>query len=266
MRGLLVAGVVVLLVGAWLAVAGLLRSYESASVERTRALAALGEKVAPLPSEELRPLAEACAGKLPQGGPRSIAGYVAQVEPAGLPALPKSYMFLDQAVLGVAEGVRLAMDDRHVPDLGVNSFGTDLQLALDPTGWGRRLSRAKAGSPELAEVKLLVAARYASLQLPAKVDDDHFRWGRGAYGARVVEVPSGKVLCEGRGEVRSKLQVSASGRGATKGEAQADAAGRLDDNLLFSFLLSAKASPLLEVCDAGGRTLCELAAEWAGAY
>lgn len=266
MKGKLLAAGAVLLVGAWLAVAGLLWVFESAAVERTRALAALGEKVAPLPSDALKPLAEACAGKLPQGGPRSIAGYLAKVDPAGLPALPKSYWTLDQSVVGLAEGARLSMHDEYLPDLRASSFTSQLKDALDPTNWGMRLSSAKAGRPELAEVKVLVAARYASFELPTKVDDGQFRWGKGAYGARVVEVPSGKVLCEGRGEVHRKLKVTASGRGTTQADAQADAAGRIDDNLVFSFILSVKGSPLSDVCEAGGKTFCELAAEWAGVY
>ena len=48
-------------------------SFTNAMNARYRTAVELGEKLAPLPSESLPPLREACAGKLEPGAPNSIA-------------------------------------------------------------------------------------------------------------------------------------------------------------------------------------------------
>jgi hypothetical protein len=79
-----------------------------------------------------------------------------------------------------------------------------------------------------------------------------------------VTFPSGDVVCEGRGEVRMKERVTASGRGSTKGGAEIEAASNVRGLIPFVFTRSVVTTPLHEVCGAGGKTLCDLTAEWVG--
>ena len=254
-------GAVGLYVVAMAVVAGLIFNFNTASVSVLRRVKELGEKNAPLPTDEMKPLTEACAGKLTPGGPRSIAAYIAKL-PGMKPSLEKDYYFIDEAVLGVHEVLRLDLSERHLEAI------SDAQLprfqdVADFTGWSRHLGWARSGNPDLRELKYLVVARYESLTMPV-VEDTTFEAGKGRFGARVLTFPSGDVVCEGRGEVSMKGNVNSSGRGATKELAQLDAASSARSLVPFVFTKGVITTPLHRVCDAGGKALCDLTQEWVG--
>ena len=256
----IILGIVALYLVSAGTVAVLLSRFDSAAVAVRRKVAELGEKHAPLPTQQMKPLAEACAGKLTAGGPRSIAAYVAKIAPTQMPALQKDYWHVDQTVIGVHEVFRLELDDQHLKEIP-DARGPRIEYVLDPTMWSHHLKWSRAGSPELSELKYLVVARYESLTMPV-VSGSTFEAGKGSYGARVLAFPSGEVLCEGKAELGMTSTVSAGGRGATNEEAQFDAASKAADLVPFVFTQAVIASPLHELCSTGGTQLCELTAYW----
>lgn len=251
--GLYVAGMAV--------VTGLIFRFNSTSVGVLRRVKELGEQHAPLPTDEMKPLAEACAGKLTPGGPRSVAAYIAKL-PGMKPSLSKDYYFIDEAVIGVDEVFRLQLNERHLDEI------SDAQLprfqdVADFTGWSRHLGWARAGRPELNQLQHLVVARYESLTMPV-VEDTTYEAGRGRFGARVLAFPSGDVLCEGRGEASMPGNVNSSGRGASKELAQLNAASSARELVPFVFTKGVITTPLHRVCAAGGKALCDVTQEWVG--
>ena len=242
-------------------VTGLIFNFKTASVGVLRRVKELGEKNAPLPTAEMKPLAEACAGKLTPGGPRNIAAYIAKL-PGMKPSLEREYYYIDEAVIGVHEVFRLELSEWHlneIPDAPLPHF-VDV---VDFTGWSRHLGWARAGDPELRELEYLVVARYESLTMPV-VEDTTFQSGTGRFGARVLAFPSGGVLCEGRGEASMKGNVNSSGRGATKELAQLAAASSARGLVPFVFTKGVVTTPLHRVCEAGGKALCDLTHQWVG--
>lgn len=250
-----------LYVAAMAVMTALLFKYKTDSVAVVRRVKELGEQHAPLPTDAMKPLAEACAGKLTAGGPRNIAAYVAKL-PGMKPSLSKDYYYVDEAVIGVYEVFRLGLTEQHLDEI------SDAQLprfqdVADFTGWSRHLRWARAGSPELNQLQYLVVARYESLTMPV-VEETTFEAGTGRFGARVLAFPSGDVLCEGSGDASMKGTVNSSGRGATKETAQLEAAASARDLVPFVFTKGVMTTPLHRVCDAGGKALCDLTQEWVG--
>src|SRR6185312_1297108 len=82
-------GVFALWLLSFVAVSLLHWSRTNAMNARYRTAVELGEKLAPLPSDSLKPLREACAGKLEPGETNSIVAYVAKME--SLPYLAEDY-------------------------------------------------------------------------------------------------------------------------------------------------------------------------------
>lgn len=239
--------------------------FETASSTRLRRVVELGEQHAPLPGAAQPPLKEACAGKLTPGGPRTIASYVAKMDPAKRPSLEKEYWHVDQTVLGVHDIIQLELTDHFLEPVSDPSLGQALQIALDPTSWSNRVRWAYLGHPELRETKYLVVARYASLTLPS-VDGNTFEPGAGDFGARVLAFPSGEVLCEGRGRVEMMDRVTGSGRGSSDAAAKQEASESARKMVPFVFTKAVTASPLNALCATGGDALCGLTAYWISSH
>ena len=230
-------------------------SFTNAMNARYRTAVELGEKLAPLPSESLPPLREACAGKLEPGAPNSIAAYVAKMET--LPALEESYWHVDRTLLGVSDVMFLSLSDRFVERLTIDDASLTRSFTdnANPVDWARHLGYASKGSPQFGDVRYLVVARYGPLTMPMLTDTGYLP-GHGDFGAKVLRFPSGEVVCEGRARVRMKNSVAASGR--EKSEAEWNARKLVP----FVFTESVTRTPLAEVCAAGGPELCRLTSEW----
>lgn len=237
--------------------------YETATRKIRRQVKELGEQHAPLPTEGMKPLKEACAGKLTPGDAHSIAAYVAKLAPSKMPTLEKDYYRVDESVVGVDTFWDFDVTDSSLKEISDPSLPRPSDI-LDPTVWKMHLGRAQVGNPELNELKYLIAARYESLETPS-VSMGSFSGGTGSYGARVLAFPSGEVLCEGRSEVGMPSRVSAGGRGATREEAETDAASRAADLVPFVFTKAVVISPLNELCAVGGTKLCEKTSYWSSA-
>jgi len=221
---------------------------------RYRKAIELGEKSAPLPADSLRPLREACAGKLTPGAPNSIVGYVAKMETR--PYLAEDYWHVDQLLLGVSDVGFLHLSDRHAAEpITEASLSRSFTENLNPVDWARHLKWAASGEPQFGGARYLVVARYGPLTMPTVMDTTYVA-GTGDFGARVLEFPSGEVVCEGRASVRMKNSVAASGRG---NDAAQENARKL---VPFVFTESVTRTPLAEVCEAGGAELCRLTSEW----
>lgn len=262
-KGPIIAAVLGVYAVAALGVATLHFSYSNAKDARYQRAIDLGEKEAPLPDPAQPLLSAACAGKLTPGGPKSIAVYVAKM--AELPPLAEDYYHVDRVLLGVSDSSFLTTANSFFEDLTVSkqSFGRSLQDSLNPADWSHNLSWAQRGSPDLQELRYLVVARYASLTNPVVADEGYVP-GSGEFGARVLSFPDGQVLCSGRGSVRMPVQVSASGRGASSTGAEIEAAANARDIVPFVFIQGAVATPLADVCAAGGPELCKLMIEASG--
>jgi hypothetical protein len=256
-------GIVALYVLSAASFAVLHRSYDAATTELRKKVRELGEKHAPLPTEGMKPLKEACAGKLTPGDSHSIAAYVAKLAPSKLPTLEKDYYFVDEAVIGVESIWRVDVTERHLHEIPEAPF-PQFSDVVDPTIWKNHLRSAKVGNPELNDLKYLIVARYDSLTPPV-VSGSTYSGAEGAYGARVLAFPSGEVLCEGRSEMGMPSRVSAGGRGATKEAAEADAASRAVELVPFVFTKAVLMSPLNELCSVGGKELCEKTSYWSSA-
>ena len=258
-----VLGAVGLYVVSWGIVTGLLFHYESEAAGLQRRAEALGEKHAPMPTASMLPLKQACAGKLAAGDATAVVGYVSKMEPSKRPTLEKDYWHVDQTLLGTYTVFQRTLSTRHMKDAWTPTFQRAIKQTANPVDWSRLLKRARAGNPEMGGTKYLVVARYESLTLP-NVRAEGYDRGSGAFGARVLAFPSGEVLCEGRGEVRMADRVAASGRSKTKGGAEIEAASNVRNLVPFVFTLSVVTTPLHEVCEAGGKALCELTAQNVG--
>ncbi len=221
---------------------------------RYRTAVELGEKLAPLPNGLPESLGEACKAKLQSGGPNTIASYVAKMET--LPPLAESYWHVDRTLLGVSDVGSLHLADRFIDGpIDDESLAHSFIYNANPFDWSRHLAWAANGSPQFADVRYLVVARYGPITMP-RVMDTTFIAGSGWFGARVLRFPSGEVLCEGTGAVRMRESVSASGRGQLAAQSNAR-------NLVpFVFTDSVTRAPLAEVCGAGGTELCRLTSEW----
>jgi hypothetical protein len=172
--------------------------------------------------------------------------------------LEQDFWHVDRTLLGVSDVLFLSLSDRFFGDpngISDATFGRSLSDNADPTDWLRHLKWARQGSPQFDEVRYLIVARYGPLTMP-ELTDTGFIAGSGEFGARVLEFPSGKVVCEGRSRVRMKNSVSASGRG------QSDADANARRLVPFVFTESVTRTPLAEVCEAGGPELCKLTSEW----
>lgn len=248
--GLWLVGMIGATLGYW--------SQENAMRAKYRRAVELGEEHAPLPTEGIPRLTDACRGKLKPGGPNSIASYVAKMK--SLPSLDESYWHVDRTLVGVATVWNMNLSDRFYESTTVSDLdlGSALKEQANPVDWMRHLNWASKGSPEFGEVRYLIVARYDSLTMPT-VEGDTFEAGRGAFGAKVLSFPDGAVLCEGGGAVRMSSRVSASGRGDA--EAQANAARLVP----FVFTESVTRTPLADLCDVGGPELCKLTSEWVSA-
>jgi hypothetical protein len=239
------------------------RGYDAATIELRRKVKELGEKQAPLPREDMKPLKEACAGKLTPGDKHVIAAYVAKLAPEKMPTLEKDYYRVDESVVGVTTFWNFDVTEDSLRTISDASLPRVSDI-LDPTIWKSHLGRARVGSPELNELKYLVVARYDSLTPPV-VSGSSFSGAEGTYGARVLAFPSGEVLCEGYSEMGMPSRVSAGGRGATKEAAEADAASRAAELVPFVFTKAVVISPLNELCNVGGKELCEKTSYWSSA-
>lgn len=253
-----IAGIVALYVVGTFAMFGLILSATRAAEEKQRRAIELGELHARTPTSEDQELAEACKGKLTAGSEKSIALYVAKMK-WGAPSFSKDSYHVDQTLVGTRDIFRVDIEDAYFKDGSVEPRlgGLIFKENLNPVDWANHYKWAKAGTPDMNDVKYLVVARYESLTAPS-VDSDGYSPGSGAYGAKVLTFPTGEVVCEGRGHVRMKERVSASGR--DKDDAKLNAGNLVE----FVFTKSVVISPLQELCDAGGPKLCELTKEWVG--
>jgi hypothetical protein len=239
------------------------RSYDAATVELRRKVRELGEKHAPLPAENMKPLKEACAGKLTPGDEHTIAAYVAKLEPSKMPTLEKDYYRVDESVVGVTSIWNLDVTERYLHDISDAEFPRPSDI-LDLTVWKNHLNWSRVGTPELNDLKYLVVARYDSITAPV-VTGTSFSGAEGTYGARVLAFPSGEVLCEGYAEMGMPSRVSAGGRGATKELAEAEAASHAAELVPFVFTKAVLICPLNELCAVGGTKLCEKTSYWSSA-
>jgi hypothetical protein len=239
------------------------RHSEAKVKELHRKVKALGEQHAPLPTPEMKPLQEACQGKLSPGKPHRIAAYVAKLAPSKMPRLQHDYDRVDESVVGVQSLWSFDVSDaslQEIPDAELPR----LSDILDVTVWSSHLESARRGNPELNDISYLIAARYESLTAP-EVSGGTFSGAEGAYGARVLAFPSGEVLCEGRAEMGMPSRVSAGGRGATQELAAMDAAARAEELVPFVFTKAALISPLHQLCAVGGTELCDKTGYWSSA-
>lgn len=247
-------GALALWLSSFVAVSLLHWSRTNAMNARYRAAVELGEKLAPLPSDSLKPLREACAGKLEPGETNSIVAYVAKME--SLPYLAQDYWHVDRTLLGVSDTGSLHLADRFVDTpIDDEPLSRSFTSNANPVDWARHLEWAAHGTPQFGDARYLIVARYGPLTMPTVMDTTYLA-GTGDFGARVLKFPSGEVVCEGRSSVRMKNSVAASGRG----EAAAQSNAR--DLVPFVFTESVTRTPLAEVCEAGGAELCRLTSEW----
>lgn len=253
--------VIAALVGLYLvgtfAMFGLILSATRSAEEKQRRAIELGELHARIPTAEDRALAEACKGKLTAGSEKSIALYVAKMKWA--PTFSESHYHVDQTLVGTRDIFRVDIEDTHFKDGTVEAqlAGRIFKDNLNPVDWAHHYKWAKAGSPDMNDVKYLIVARYESLSTPT-VGDDGYSQGSGEYGAKVLTFPTGELICEGKGHVRMKERVAASGH--DKDEAKRNAGNLVE----FVFTKSVVISPMQELCEAGGTKLCELTKEWVG--
>lgn len=213
----IVGALVLFLVGRAVA-GGLFFHFETEAAGLQRRAQELGEKHAPLPTAGMKPLKDACAGKLTGGDATAIVGYVAKMEPSKLPRLEKDYWHVDQTLLGTQEVFRRNLTTRYMKEARHPSFEFAIKQTANPVDWSRRLKWAYAGDPEMRGTKYLVVARY----------------------------------------------VAASGRSRTKGGAEIEAASNVRNLVPFVFTQSAVTTPLHDVCEAGGKGLCELTGQNVG--
>lgn len=240
-------------------VGGLLFWLRRAEHEQVRRLVRLGEQQAPLagPAAPTARLWKACTGKVPEGTPAQFAGYNAYVEPRVLPAMPEpegAPWVLDESLVwqeyDILGQTTLSFTRAEVARLSVPSLLSVLRRELDPTGWPDHVRWGLERRALRQSVKVLVAARYVEMT-PPKVDGDRFSAPTGTFLARVVDVESSTVLCEGRGELAMTSSVEAHGSGETKAEAASDAAERLPSLVQFVFTLAVAEAPVHEVCAQG---------------
>jgi hypothetical protein len=135
------------------------------------------------------------------------------------------------------------------PDFG----GKFTDAAFDPWSWdnGDWHTDPSVGSYLVFTVPLKVV-------FPRLADDDKsFSAGEGELRTRVLSLPDGKVLCEGRSSPTTPEKLSLSGRGrdeaAAKARATLDGMGKLSAYFSFSLLYT----PLSLVCEAADQQYCD---------
>ncbi|MBL8956346.1 MAG: hypothetical protein JNK82_36570 [Myxococcaceae bacterium] len=249
----ILAGIVLVALLGWLGGTYYVASHGKAAHEARRKqhidIAAAGEKAA----TELRALyfpslKEACADKLPKGPPESVVGYTLKLgdgERTGLDGYKKR---LDGVAVRMNDrGEYLGEDELPEPERPLN-----LTYSMSPDDWSRYLGDDERSQQRTAAVKVVVLTVYRNLRAPSiSLMGDTFSAGDGEYASRVVAWPSGEKLCEGTGKVRMTLP-KVTGHGGSAGDAAADSRRKLSDDWVEATL----ASPLDDVCEAGGRALC----------
>ena len=124
--------------------------------------------------------------------------------------------------------------------------------SMSPDDWSRHLEYAATSRSRTEAVKYVVLTSFLSLRAPSvSLMGDTFTAGSGDYRSRVVRWPSGETICQGSGRARMELS-KVTGHGGSAGDAASDSERELSDNWVQATL----ASPLDDVCAAGGKDLC----------
>ena len=249
--GLFVA-VVVLLGLAYVGTALVLASKRTAHQERWRAqllqVKELGAAATPtlLSAAELRPLGEACRDALPPKGFNAVVGYLV---PPELP--PGSNRFGGDVTAFSPIGDSIATDYMHHAE-DPPDFGFIFRDALDPFTWDSARAGVDLTGASYLAVTVAVGLRFPRLSR----DDKSFSPGEGELRTRVVSLPEGRTLCEGRSSPITPEKVEAKGFGKTKEAASASAALSIMSSLEWRFKTSVVHVPLAEICRAADERYC----------
>lgn len=245
--GLFVA-VVVLLGCAYVGTAFMLASKRMAHQERWRAqmlrVKELGAAATPalLSATALRPLGEACRDALPPKGFNAVAGYLVP------PELPPG---IDRFGGDVTHGSNT--DYMHHAEYPPD-FVFIFRDALDPFTWDNDSGSAHV---DLTGASYLAVTVAVGLRFPRLAKDDKsFSAGEGELRTRVVSLPEGRTLCEGRSSPVTPETVEAKGYGKTQEAAGASAALSIMHSLAWRFKTSVVYVPLAEICGAADERYC----------
>ena len=212
-------------------------------------IAALGEKAATdLRALYYPTLKEACAGKLPKGPPESVVGYALKLGDGERPGLSGYKKRLDAVIVRMNDRNEY-LDQTELPQ---PERGLPFTFSMSPDDWSRNLGYDETSQQRTAAVKVVVLVAFRNLRAPSiGLMGDTFSAGDGEYAARVVAWPSLEKLCEGTGKARMVLP-KVTGHGGSAGDAASDSRRKLSDDWAEATL----ASPLDDVCEAGGKGLC----------
>ncbi|MEW5739797.1 MAG: hypothetical protein AB1938_12775 [Myxococcota bacterium] len=201
-------------------------------------------------------LKDACAGKLPPGPARSLIEYVVRLpadERPGSTDAPRLDGLLCEVTDNGSDYLEHEPMDPPQPLLG---WGAQLARAASPDDWARRLDEAAEFAGRTAQLRFVAITAFSELT-PARSRVDLlgqggvFDPGHSRYRTRVVAFPSGQTVCEGSGEGRLQ-QKEVIGHG---GSAE-DARSQLERKLGQAWVAATVASPLDDLCEAGGKSLC----------
>lgn len=249
--GLFVAAVV-LLGFAYVGTALMLASERTAHRERWRAqllqVKELGAAAIPtlLSAAELRPLGEACRDALPPKGFKAVVGYLV---PPELPPGSDRFGGDVTAFSPIANGI--STDYMHHADEPPD-FGFIFRDALDLFTWDNKSTGVDLTGASYLAVTVAVGLRFPRLSS----DDKSFSPGEGELRTRVVSLPEGRTLCEGRSSPVTPETVEARGFGRTKEAASASATLSIMRSLEWRFKTSVVHVPLAEICGAADERYC----------
>jgi hypothetical protein len=249
--GLFIA-VVVLLGLAYVGTALVLASKRMAHQERWRAqllqVRELGAAAAPtlLAAAKLRPLGEACRGVLPPKGFKALVGYLVPPElPPGSDRFGGEVTAFSPIAHGIATDYMHHAE--HPPD-----FGFIFRDALDPFTWDNEPAGVDLAGASYLAVTVALGLRFPKLSS----DDKSFSSGEGELRTRVVSLPEGRTLCQGRSSPVTPEKLEAKGFGRTKEAASASAALSIMRSLEWRFKTSVVHVPLAEICGAADERYC----------
>jgi hypothetical protein len=240
-------------------VASRLEAASAARATQDAQVAALGEKVA----AEVRAidsqgasLKEACAGKLTEGGARSLVEYALALPEGERPSLDGESSFAAQICALTDTGSQYLEMTPMDPPRPRRGWDVALARSVSPDDWARLLEGAADDRALYDELRYVLVAHFSDLT-PARIELDlagqgtTFDPGRSRYRARVISFPGGETVCQGTGEGRLE-QKEVIGRGSSA----ASALGQSERKLADAWHKATVASPLHDLCATGGKSLC----------
>jgi hypothetical protein len=189
-------------------------------------------------------VAHACKDKLTPGALRSLVVYTVVSEQG-----------LGGRIVGYSERYVVVGEQDELRRL--RTLSDALAHDASPDDWSRYLDDAKSLREETRALRYVAVVQFSDVrQATLAFSGELFDPGRAEYKAKVITFPDGKLVCEGVGQGHMKGEVIGHGKGTYDFQAQQDARENAAKKLKAKWFAAMAASPLHDLCFAGGEQLC----------